>query len=356
MTLAIKTRLAREGFTLAVDTELPLAGVTALFGRSGCGKTTLLRIIAGLEKIKGSEVRFGTQIWQQERCFVPLHKRRIGLVFQEHSLLPHLSVRGNLLYGYRRTPESLRRLHLPEVSEMLGITDLLERPIDRLSGGQRQRVSLGRALLTSPQLLLLDEPLSALDTQTKREIMPFLSRMAADSGVPIVMVSHAPDEVERLADRVVFMHDGQIDRIETLREALARPDSPLFDDEGAASVLEGNLGPVNAHGLRPFGSKQAQLWVHGGNLVATNRTPRLRILARDVALALDDPTRISTQNHLKVRIERLDPIHDHRVLIATRTADQQLLLAEVSADSVARLGLKPGLAVFALIKSVALMP
>lgn len=355
MTLRVRSRWRRDAFELDVDIALPLDGVTALFGRSGCGKTSLLRVIAGLERVRDTEVALGERIWQQGRHFLPLHRRRIGLVFQEHSLLPHLSVRDNLLYGYRRTPEDERRMHLDEVTAMLGIGDLLDRSIDRLSGGQRQRVSLGRALLTSPQLLLLDEPLAALDTQTKREIMPFLSRLASEAGVPVIMISHAPDEVERLADRVVFMRDGRIDRVEMLCEALARPESPLFGDEGAASVLEGVLGPPNEHGFRSFGPREAQLWIHVGPEHDTRRPTRLRVLARDVSVALEDPQQISIQNHLRVTVERVDAPLDNRVLVATRLADGQLLLAEITAWSVQRLALEPGRKVFALIKSVALL-
>ncbi|ENO91702.1 Molybdenum transport ATP-binding protein ModC [Thauera sp. 28] len=375
--LSVRALLQRTGLTLDVDAALPLAGVTALFGRSGCGKTSLLRVIAGLDRAAGAEVRFGDALWQYGRHFVPLHRRRIGLVFQEHSLLPHLGVRDNLLYGYRRTPPAERRLHLQEVVDMLEIGELLDRSIDRLSGGQRQRVSLGRALLTSPRLMLLDEPLSALDTATKREIMPFLSRLAAEAGMPIVMVSHAPDEVERLADRVVFMHAGRIERIETLRQALARADSPLFADAGAVSVLEGLPGAAGAHGLRAFGPEDARLWLSASAAVAgegqadeafsdqppaagtaapsPRRLQRLRILARDVSLALDDPTRISIQNHLRVTIERIDTHAPGRALVSCRMADGQLLLAEVTPWSVAQLGLAPGQQVYALIKSVALL-
>lgn len=355
MSLSVRARLQRGAFTLDADLDLPLEGVTSLFGRSGCGKTTLLRIIAGLERVRGAEVRFGDRIWQQGRHFVPLHRRRIGLVFQEHSLLQHLSVRGNLLYGYRRTPEKLRRLHLSEATDMLGIAELLDRPIDQLSGGQRQRVSLGRALLTSPELLLLDEPLAALDTQTKREIIPFLSRMAGEAGVPIVLVTHAPDEVERLADRVVFMRDGRIECSETLREALSRPDSPLFADAGAASVLQGVLGPRNEHGLTPFGGERARLWLPDAAIDSVGRPTRVRILARDVSLALDDPRRISIQNHLCAVIERIDPPRNGRCVVAMRTADGQMLLAEVTLWAIRQLGLEPGMDIYALIKSVALM-
>ena len=266
MTLHVQAQLNYgEDFELKVDAGLPLDGVTVLFGRSGCGKTTLLRIISGLERIRGATVRFGDQLWQQGKQFVPLHKRRIGLVFQEHSLLPHLSVRENLLYGYRRTPLALRRLHPPKVTAILDIDDLLERRIDQLSGGQRQRVSLGRALLISPQLMLLDEPLSALDTQTKQEIMPFFSRMAAESGVPIIMVTHAPDEVERLADRVVFLRDGRIERIESLHESLARPDSPLFDS-GSRPDSKYSLPPALCR------DRSIAMKKHGGK--RDNKTPR----------------------------------------------------------------------------------
>ncbi|MGM0767081.1 MAG: molybdenum ABC transporter ATP-binding protein [Pseudomonadota bacterium] len=354
MTLAIKARLQQGDFALAVDIDLPLDGVTTLYGRSGCGKTTLLRIIAGLEKVRHAEVRFGKQLWQQGRHFVPLHQRRIGLVFQEPSLLPHLSVRGNLLYGYRRTPESLRRLHLNEVADMLGIGDLLDRPIDRLSGGQRQRVSVGRALLTSPQLLLLDEPLSALDTQTKREIMPFLSRLAAQSGVPIVMVTHAPDEVERLADRVVFMRDGRITSLEPLQQALARPDSPLFADEGAVCVLEGGVLPERGDGLTRFGNEHIQFLIQA-NLAPQGIPTRLRIHANDVAIARHPVEGVSMMNQVPVTIERIDALQSGRVLVAAKLQDGQALTAEITEHSCRELGLASGQRVHALIKSVALL-
>jgi len=352
--LHVQAQLRLGDFKLQVDTHWPLQGVTALFGRSGCGKTTLLRIISGLEKVKGAQVHFADQCWQSDKVWVPAEQRRVGLVFQEPSLLPHLSVTGNLLYGYKRTPPALRRLQIDAVVAMLGLETLLERGVAQLSGGQRQRVALGRALLSSPQLLLLDEPLAALDTQTKREIMPFLSKLAQQSGVPMVLITHAPDEVQRLADRVVFMHNGAITEVDGLQQALARPDSPLFDDEGPSSVLEGELSLPDEHGMSQFGPEHSRLRVQASAAEEQSHI-RLRVLARDVSVALDDPARISIQNHLKVVINQLHELPGNRLLLSTALRDGQTLLIEITPWSAQQLGLQPGQQVYALIKSVALI-
>ncbi len=354
MNLEITARLQHGAFTLDVNNTFPLQGVTALFGRSGCGKTTLLRIIAGLEHPRGARVCYGDQTWQGGGDFVPLAKRRIGLVFQEHSLLPHRNVRGNLEYGYKRTPPNLRRLHLPEVCELLGISPLLDRRIDQLSGGERQRVALGRALLCSPQLLLLDEPLAALDTQTKREIMPFLVRLSREAHVPILLVTHVPDEVERLADRVAFMHDGRVQRIEELHDALTRPDSPLFDEEGPVSVLEGTLSAPDAEGLCRFESGNVALHVLDPGGTRDSRLQRLRIRGRDVILALKDPEAISVVNRLPVTVEAVHSGASGESLVISRLSNGQALLALITTSSLRRLGLTEGSPCIALIKSLAL--
>ena len=354
MTLSVYARIAHPGFVLDVDVNLPDEGVTVLFGRSGSGKTTLLRLIAGLERPKDARVSFCDEVWQDKRCWVPLHQRRIGMVFQEASLLPHLSVRENLLYGYQRTPLAERKVHLDEVVRMLAIEYLIGRNVGQLSGGERQRVALGRALLTSPRLLLMDEPLSALDTQTKRDILPYLERLVEKADLPIVYVTHSPAEVERLADRVVFLREGRIDCIETLAHTLARPDSPLFNDEGVVSVIEGQLGQKE-HGLTAFHVGEDCFWLSTPvYLDCVGRSQRLRILAKDVGIALSKPDGTSLSNIIPVIVQRIDSAREGHVLLGLQLGGGQNLFAEITAWSCDRLDLRKGAAVYAMIKSVAL--
>ncbi len=360
MSLHIRARLRRGAFHLDVDSALPASGITALFGRSGCGKTTLLRIIAGLERVPGAHVGLGDQTWQSGKTFLPISQRRVGLVFQEASLLPHLSPLDNLLYGYRRTPLDQQRLHPQEVIHILDMAAFLDQPVQTLSGGQRQRIALGRALLTSPALLLLDEPLSALDSQTKKDILPFLARLGEQTGVPMLLVTHAADEVEQLADQVAFMGQGVIERQESLHTALARPDSPLFSDEGPASVLLGDLiGEIDGElhfDTRPIKDHHAvTLRVSGRAPSARRSLHRLRIVASDVSLALQRPQEISIRNLLPVSIEEIHRHGDGRCTVACRLDDGQRLLSRITEHSVMELGLQPGRQVFALIKSAALL-
>lgn len=352
MTMHVRARSRRHHLDLELDCRLPTEGVTAIFGRSGCGKTSLLRIIAGLDRVADAEVHFGVQTWQSGPTFVPLEERRVGLVFQESSLLPHLGVRGNLLYGYQRTPRALRRHSPEEIYTLLGLDDLLDTDIGVLSGGQRQRVALGRALLASPQVLLLDEPLSALDSPSKREIMPFIERLAGQTGIPIFYVSHSADEIERLADHVALMDAGRVTAVNTLAGTLARADSPLFRDDGACSVLLGDLSPADEDHIAMFGENGARLLVLSPG---RSGTCRLKIRARDVSLALDRPQRISILNCLRLRIESLHPSGTARTLVSGSLPDGQRLSAEISARSATELRLTAGMKVFALIKAVSLI-
>ncbi|HEY3696922.1 molybdenum ABC transporter ATP-binding protein [Phenylobacterium sp.] len=196
------------GFRLEAEFALPGRGLTALSGPSGSGKTTLLRCIAGLTRLSG-ELTVAGEAWQDARSFRPAHRRPVGMVFQEASLLPHLSVRRNLEFGWRRA-QGPRTIAWDEAVELLSLAPLLSRAPDELSGGERQRVAVGRALLSQPRLLLMDEPLSSLDAESKAEILPYLDRLHRSLAIPALYVSHDPAEIARLADRVLLMRDGRV--------------------------------------------------------------------------------------------------------------------------------------------------
>jgi molybdate transport system ATP-binding protein len=212
MTLAMDIALVRPGFELRVKCEFPSTGVTALFGRSGSGKTTVLRCLSGLERATNARVSFNGDTWQSEKQFVPPHLRPIACVFQEPSLFPHLNVRGNLEYGLRRVPPNQRRLELQDAVTLLRLEALLRRREHELSGGQKQRVAMARALLASPQLLLMDEPLSSLDLAARTEILAYLERLRDEVHIPIVYVSHSTQEITRLAAHIAWLEDGRLRR------------------------------------------------------------------------------------------------------------------------------------------------
>lgn len=346
--------LTRPGFRLATDPfALALDGITALFGPSGSGKTTLLRCLAGLEPDVRGQLTADGQTWQDGRQRLPPERRNIGFVFQDAALYPHRSVRGNLDYAHRRAPPG--GPNVATIAAQVGIDHRLDVEVQTLSGGERQRVALARALLTRPTLLCLDEPLSALDWQARGALLDLIDELARATDLPMLYVTHNPREVERLARRVVFMRDGRLTRTDTLSQALARPDSPLFQPpDGVASVLAGTLGSADGDGLQPFttpGGVVLRL-VPGGH---GGRQRRLRILARDVSLALTEPDGISMLNRLPARLAQLHPLDDHRVLATLRLADDQTLMAEITAYSMRELGLATGQSLYALVKSVALV-
>ena len=228
MTATIHARFqcAFPGFDLDVDLTLPGTGITALFGHSGCGKTTLLRCMAGLQNAPGTMTVLG-EPWQTEELVRPVHKRALAYVFQETQLFPHLNVRRNLEFGYRRIPAGERQIRFDDAVRWLGLESLLERMPAGLSGGERQRVAIARALLTSPRLLLMDEPLSALDRASKQDILPYLERLRDTLAIPIIYVSHSTPEVARLADHIVMMEDGRVVAQGPLQETLARTNNPF---------------------------------------------------------------------------------------------------------------------------------
>jgi len=205
-------RIEHPGFALALDLHLPGRGVTALFGHSGSGKTSCLRCFAGLDRPRDGYLRVNGELWQDSASgqFLAPHQRPIGYVFQDANLFPHLSVRRNLAFGQQRIAAASRRVALEQALELLGIEHLLQRMPASLSGGERQRVAIARALLTSPRLLLMDEPLASLDLKRKQEVLPYLERLHQELEIPVLYVSHAPDEVARLADHLVLLENGQV--------------------------------------------------------------------------------------------------------------------------------------------------
>ena len=350
--------LQRQGFTLEVALELPVRGVTALFGPSGCGKTTVLRALAGLDRAAG-RVAMGSSVWQDDaqQRFVPTHQRAIGYVIQEAALFPHLDVQQNLAYGLRRIADAQRRVALDQVVGLLGLGHLLQRRPDTLSGGERQRVAMARALATSPALLLMDEPLAALDARRKAEVLPYLDRLHEELGIPIVYVSHAIDEVARLADHLVLLDNGRVLAAGPLPEMLARLDLPVALGDDAGVVLDACVGERDRswHLARLDVDGQAcQLWTRDAGH-ALGRHVRLRVLARDVSLARTPQSGTSIANQLQATVEAIaDDAHPALALVRVRVGSAPLV-ARLTRRSAHALELAVGMPVWAQVKTVALM-
>ena len=349
VSLSLNCTVKRGDFCLQLNDTLPLKGITALFGRSGCGKTSLLRAIAGLDRHASAHIRFGSTSWQQDRYFLPVHQRRIGMVFQESSLLPHLSVQQNLLYGFKRLEKDCELQLVPEqVIALLELEPLLSQQPEQLSGGQRQRIALGRALLRQPQLLLLDEPLASLDQQSRNDILPYLQRIASQSGIPMILVSHQLDDVVKLADQLVLMQHGRIHSQGPLPLQLMKPELAA---SGALSLLHAESLGSKDHLLQlRIGQQQLQLPAPQHS----QPSYRLRIQARDVVLSTQPIQNSSVSNQLKVTITGFHPApHPAETLVQLDLAGQPLQ-ALLTQQSVERLGLQVGQQVYAQIKAVAL--
>ena len=353
-TIDARFRIEWPGFTLDVDVTLPGRGVTALFGHSGSGKTTLLRCIAGLERAPLGALTVNGEIWQNSGQWVPTHQRPIGYVFQEASLFPHLSVLGNLRYGMKRMSDP-QRISLDHAIALLGIGHLLDRNPDRLSGGERQRVGIARALALSPRLLLMDEPLAALDLKRKQEILPYLERLHDELDIPVLYVSHSPDEVARLADHIVAMEDGKVLANGPLRDTLARLDLPIHLGEDAGVVIETTVAERDAHWhLIRVEFAGGSLWVRDNDMPLGHRA-RVRILARDVSLSYGKGEDSSILNTLPVRVTAIaDDTHPALALVRL-DAGNTPLIARLTKRSAAQLAIQPGMNLWAHIKAVALI-
>ncbi len=343
-------------FSLDVSLALPGRGVTAIYGPSGSGKTTLLRCIAGLERSGGGYLSVNGEVWQDDRAgvFVPVHQRPLGYVFQEASLFAHLDVQGNLDYGLKRVPASKRRVLLGQAIELLGIGQLLARRSDTLSGGERQRVAIARALATSPSLLLMDEPLASLDVQRKAEILPYLERLHDELDMPVLYVSHSPDEVARLADHLVLLDKGQLLAAGPARELMTRMDLPMAHGDSAAAIIDATVSGVEPH----YHLSHADF--AGGRISLLNphlqvgQRVRVRIQARDVSLTLARQEGSSVLNVFAAVVSGLSPDNPGQVMVSL-DAGGSTLLARVTQKSADALALAPGKAVFAQVKGVAVL-
>ena len=354
-----RLKLNYSGFSLDVDLQLPGRGVTALYGHSGSGKTTCLRCIAGLEQAGQGFIQVNDEVWEDsdKGIFVPPHKRALGYVFQEASLFPHLSVRANLEFGLKRIPRQQRRVDMAHATELLGIGHLLGRDPQNLSGGERQRIGIARALLTSPKLLLMDEPLAALDTQRKNEILPYLQRLHDELDIPVLYVSHSQDEVARLADHLVLLSNGKALASGAIGETLARLDLPLALGDDAGVVIEGHVSAYDAdYQLLTLQLPNTELSIRVAHSpMAEGQALRCKVQARDVSLSLQGVEQSSILNRLPVTvISEIGADNAAHVLIRLNAAGTPLL-ARITRYSRDQLGVHPGQQLWAQIKAVAVL-
>ena len=348
--------IVRREFTLDVDLTLPGSGVSALFGQSGSGKTTCLRGLAGLERAADGYVAIGDEIWQDEsgHFFVPPHRRALGVVFQEASLFPHLSARRNMEFGQKRTSTAANGFQLPAIAELLGIDHLLDRMPGQLSGGERQRVAIARALLAAPRILLMDEPLAALDLKRKLEILPYLERLHRELSIPIVYISHSPDEVARLADHLVLFDAGRVVASGPLKQVLGRVDLPAAFADDPGVVIEATVAAHEADQLTRLRFAGGSLFVSQVD-AAPGSLVRCRIHARDISLALVPSSQTTILNRLGATVVELAPTDTPGHVLVRLDVGGEPLVARITRRSADNLGIRPGRKVQAQIKAVALL-
>ena len=355
--LHLQLSLTRPDFELAVDVRLPEQGISVIFGPSGCGKTSLLRCVAGLEPTARGRVQVGDVCWQDDAQALrwPTHQRPLGYVFQEASLFAHLDVAGNLAYALQRSPDPQAQSVLTQAVALLGIEHLLHRRSAELSGGERQRVAIARALATQPRLLLLDEPLAALDAARKQDVLPWLEKLRDDLRIPMLYVTHALDEVARLADTLVVMDAGRISAHGPVSDVLTQTHLPVATGDDAGALLMGEVvqRETNWH-LAQVAFAGGALWVRDSDLQLGQQV-RLRVLARDVSVTLEQATQTTIQNHLPCMIEAITPdVHPSQVLLRLRCADA-VVLSRITARGAHDLQLRVGMPAWAQVKSVALV-
>ena len=344
----------RKGdFILDVDFCAPTKGVTVVFGSSGCGKTTLLRGLAGLEKSDHGFLKVGDSIWQDGKMIKPTHLRSIGYVFQEASLFDHLNVRGNLEYGARRAIDAEKDF-MERTLDLLDIRPLLNRTTEQLSGGERQRVAIARALAVNPDILLMDEPLSALDLKRKKEILPYLDSLHDELDIPIIYVTHSLDETSRLADYLVLLEEGRVVGSGAIAEMLTRFDLPISHGSDATSLIEAKVvGRDDQFNLMSLEFAGGQFTITDRELPLETKV-RLRVSARDVSLTQELQTDTSILNIFSATIDEIVPEGQSQVMVRLKIKEVTMLSC-ITRKSAELLELNPGKKVYAQIKSVALL-
>lgn len=348
-------QLQQGDFNLDCEFTVAAKGVTALFGASGCGKTTLLRALAGLEQVQSGYLKVGDSLWQQEGFSLPPHQRQLGYVFQEPSLFAHLTVKQNIEYGLKRLPKHERKVSLQDAIELLGIAHLQQREPHSLSGGEKQRVAIARALAVSPRLLLMDEPLAALDQARKMEVLPYIKSLRKELDIPLIYVSHSLEEVAQLADQLIFMEKGKVTGFGKIQEMFTRLDLPLAQELDASAIIHATVSGFD----KDFHLMLLQF--AGGSIrvaeqaLQINEEVRLRLLARDISLTLEHQVDTSILNIFPVVIDDILQTSPAQIIVRCVAGDA-VILSKITRKSAMELNLKIGKQLYAQVKSVALLP
>ncbi|MEE8056331.1 MAG: molybdenum ABC transporter ATP-binding protein [Pseudomonadales bacterium] len=364
MSLLISLELQSSNFNLSIHTSLATQGFTGIYGHSGSGKTTLLRWLAGLEKSTPGQLTFQNKIWQDDNTFVPTQQRQIAYVFQDAHLFPHLNVQGNLDYAYHRRFNDNGPV-MKQVCQWFELEGLLNNHTEKLSGGERQRVAMARALLSSPQLILMDEPLSSLDPHSKERILQHLETLHDQYPTPVFYVSHDLEEVSRLADQLLLLDNGAVSAQGSLLDLSTRLDLNLSHEENAASIIETTIKQHDNHYQLTELSITEQLPLFltktRGNI---GDKVRVRIPARDVSITLKKPEKTSILNIIpgiideiesdEIESDKIENSKGSRALLRLKISEQ-FLLVRLTKKSIDRLQLQPGQHVYAQIKTVALL-
>lgn len=353
--LNIRINTPLDHFPLSMDIEIPGQGITALFGPSGCGKTSLLRCIAGLHRAAQAHIEINGHCWQNSTHFTPPHRRKVGYVFQEASLFEHLSVKQNLLFAHDSNSSDKGALTFEEVSHLLGIQHLIDRMPDTLSGGEKQRVAIGRALLSAPDILLMDEPLSALDFKSKAEILPYLEQLHTRLSIPVVYVTHALSEVESLADHIVLMDRGQVTAQGDIQEIMLDLASPLAHFSKAGSLIDAIVTRYDEHYDLTYLSVDGGALKVPGSQGAIGERKRIRIGANHISLTRFENNDSTIVNTLPVTIAQIDITDKAQCNIILTLGKNTRLLARVTRWSTDQMSLSVGDQLYAQIKGVSLV-